>query len=123
MEGPKPYPTTLEGMKVLMVDFKASGVMATTAATKNKKDQGVAFAETQEGIKTATCFGCGLRGHLFENCKKTFEKERQKVWDNKEFDDAASAIASTKKKTKKTTGVINQAVEEVTFWSFRAVSQ
>ena len=32
---------------------------------------GLAFAETQEWVKTAPCYGCGGKGHLLSNYKKT----------------------------------------------------
>ena len=64
--------------------------------------------------KTLTCFGCGEKGHVLDECPKTSKKERADIWEtrNKGFrKDDASAAASTKTKTKTTTGVINQAVE------------
>ena len=98
-EGKKPYPTTVEGMKTIMVDYKAPGVTAPTAAKKNKDDYGVAL-----WIKGVTCFGCGKKGHFLKDCKMTSNKERQKAWDvrRKKFGDPASA--STREKTKKTPG-------------------
>ena len=48
MEKKEPYLTTVTGMKTLMVEYKALGVKAPRAAKKNKDDQGVAFAKTQE---------------------------------------------------------------------------
>jgi predicted transcriptional regulator len=90
--------------------------MAPKTATKDEDNQGIVFAETQEWIKIATCFGCGKKRQLLEDCKMTPKKERQKVWGtmHKEFDNAASAVASTRMKTKKTMGVINQTMKEVT---------
>ena len=45
-EGKKPYPTTAEGMKTLMVDYKAPGVAAPRAGRTDNKDQGLAFAKS-----------------------------------------------------------------------------
>ena len=37
-DGKKPYPVTVEGMKTLMVDYKAPGVAAPRAARKDNND-------------------------------------------------------------------------------------
>ena len=47
-EGKKPCPTTVEGMKTLMVDYKVPRVAAPRASRKDKDNQGRAFAKTQE---------------------------------------------------------------------------
>ena len=69
IEQKKPYPTIVEDMKTLMADYTVPGGAAPTAARKSVDDQGVVFAETQEWIKRATCFGCREKGHLLATCK------------------------------------------------------
>ena len=117
-EGKKPYPTIVEGMKTLMVDYKAPGVAAPRATRKDNADQGLFFAETQECAntkKTLTCFGYGKKGHVLKEFNSTSKKERQKIWETKHKGfrrDNASTTSSTRTKAKKTTGVINQAVKK-----------
>ena len=97
-KGKKPYPTTVKGMKTLMVDYNAPGVAAPRPGRKDDNDQEFAFAETQEWDdmkKALMCFGCGKKGHLLEEYSSTSRKERQKIWHTKhkgfKKDDASSA--------------------------------
>ena len=114
--GKKPHPTTVDGMKTLMVDYKAPGVTAPKATKKDEDNPGLAFAETQEWVntkKTLTCFGYRKKGHALEDCKSTSKKEQQKIHETKRLGfrkDDSSTASSTRAKAKKTAGVINQAV-------------
>ena len=41
---------------------------------------GLAFAETQEWIKTAPCYGCGGKGHLLSVCKKNPPEQKKEIY-------------------------------------------
>jgi hypothetical protein len=114
-EGKRPYPSTVEGMKTLMVDYRVPGVAVPTTTERGDDHQGVAFTETlDDWKKDVTCFDCGGKGHLIGKSRKTTEEERQrKMWvaKEKEFNDRDDTSTSTKKRGTKKTGVLNQAVE------------
>ena len=48
-------------------------------ANEGDDGTGLAFAETQEWVKTAPCYGCGGKGHLLSNCKKTPPKQKKAI--------------------------------------------
>ena len=112
-KGKKPYPTTVEGTKTLMVDYKTPGVATPRATRKDDDDQGLTFAKIQEWArmkKTLPYFGCRKKGHMLDECPETSKKERAKIWEtkNKGFRrDDASNTSPTETKAKTTTGVIN----------------
>ena len=71
-------PLTIFEAKRVLSDYTVP-VNSKVDSDANKGDDrtGLVFAETQEWVKTALCYGCGGKGHLFSNFKKT-PPERKK---------------------------------------------
>ena len=49
-------------------------------ANEGDDGTGLAFAETQEWVKTVPCYGCGGKGHLLSNCKKTPPERKKSIY-------------------------------------------
>ena len=50
-------------------------------ANEGDDGTGLAFAETQEWIKTALCYRCSGKGHLLSICKKTPPERKKAIYD------------------------------------------
>ena len=74
-------PLTVVKAKRVLSDYTVT-VNSKADPDANEGDDGIglAFAETQEWVKTATCYGCGRKGHLLSNCKKTPTERKKAIY-------------------------------------------
>ena len=84
--------TIVEAKRVLSDYTMPVNSKVDSDANEGDDGTGLAFAETQEWVKTVPCYGCGRKFHLLSNCKKTLPDRKKAMVKTGDFKRSSEGV-------------------------------